>query len=186
MTTVIEKAYDSRAIANLMLDEAARHGRGLTNLALQKLLYFAHALFLIEHRRPLVSGYFEAWEFGPVHPAAYQAFKAARDQAITFRAERWDLATGQSKPPEEPREPHVRAHIAKIIAQYGGLSTGRLIEISHARNAPWHFVVDKSRTGLSYGGRITDDVTLSRFKHHKVAVGGSPSIGDLGEDTPPA
>jgi len=65
------EVYDPRCIANLMLDESARVGQSLTNLALQKLLYFAHAMFLIEQGRPLLSGYFEAWEYGPVHPAAY-------------------------------------------------------------------------------------------------------------------
>ncbi|MFK4532089.1 putative phage-associated protein [Bradyrhizobium ottawaense] len=53
------EVYDPRCIANLMLDESERIGQPLTNLALQKLLYFAHAIYLIEHRRPLVSGYFE-------------------------------------------------------------------------------------------------------------------------------
>ncbi|EPZ76727.1 hypothetical protein M798_03280 [Brucella melitensis ADMAS-G1] len=37
--------YDPRAIANLMLDEADRSGIQVTNLALQKLLYFAHSIF---------------------------------------------------------------------------------------------------------------------------------------------
>jgi uncharacterized phage-associated protein len=183
---VVEAPYDSRAVANLMLEEGRRHSLGITNLALQKLLYFAHALFLVEHGRPLVSGYFEAWEFGPVHPAAYQAFKAARDRPITFKASRQNLATGDLVVVEEPAQAQVRAHIARTIAQYGGLPPSRLIQISHARGAPWHFVVDKSRTGMSYGGRITDDLILSRFKHHKVSVGPSPPIGDPGEDTPPA
>ena len=49
---VTEAPYDSRAIANLMLDEGQRHSRGITNLALQKLLYFAHGLFLVERSRP--------------------------------------------------------------------------------------------------------------------------------------
>lgn len=40
-----------------------------------KLLYFAHSIFLIEGKRALVSGYFEAWQNGPVHPAAYAAFE---------------------------------------------------------------------------------------------------------------
>jgi uncharacterized phage-associated protein len=34
--------YDPRAVANLMLDEADSSGIKVTNLALQKLLYFAH------------------------------------------------------------------------------------------------------------------------------------------------
>ncbi len=52
------EAYDPRGIANLMLDESERVGQRMTNLALQKLLYFAHAIFLIEQKRPLVSGYY--------------------------------------------------------------------------------------------------------------------------------
>ena len=69
-----------------MLDEADRSGIKVTNLALQKLLYFAHSIFLIEAKRPLVSGYFEAWQYGPVHPAAYSAFKTAGSSPIDFRA----------------------------------------------------------------------------------------------------
>jgi len=37
-----------------MLNEADRVGVNITNLALQKLLYFAHGIFLIESKRPLV------------------------------------------------------------------------------------------------------------------------------------
>jgi uncharacterized phage-associated protein len=81
-------AYDSREIANGMLDEGDRLLQPVTHLALQKLLYFAHALFLIERKRPLVSGYFEAWKNGPVHPAAYEAFKTAGRAPIGFRATR--------------------------------------------------------------------------------------------------
>ena len=91
-----------------MLDEGHRNGRPITNLALQKLLYFAHALFLIERKRPLVSGYFEAWEFGPVHPAVYQSFKDARDKPITFRAEKRNLVTSATEEIIAPAEPIVR------------------------------------------------------------------------------
>lgn len=52
-------AYDPREIANGILNEGDRLGRPVTHLALQKLLYFAHALFLIERKQPLVSGYFQ-------------------------------------------------------------------------------------------------------------------------------
>ncbi len=70
-------AYDPRAVANLMLDEAKRCGINISNLALQKLLYFAHGIYLTKTKRPLVSGYFEAWQYGPVHPAVYRAFKGS-------------------------------------------------------------------------------------------------------------
>ena len=181
-----EQPYDPRAIANLMLDEGHRHGRAITNLALQKLLYFAHALFLIERKRPLVSGYFEAWEFGPVHPAVYQSFKAARDRAITFRAEQRNIVTGNSTQIAAPDDPIVKQHISRIMAQYGGLTPGQLVEISHAKGAPWHFVVDKPGTRLAFGLRIGNDVIANRFKFHKVTLGAANAIGEPGEDTPPA
>ena len=43
-----------------MLDEADRSGMKVTNPALQKLLYFAHYIFLIEAKRPPVSDYFDS------------------------------------------------------------------------------------------------------------------------------
>lgn len=177
--------YDPRAIANLMLDEGHRHGRSITNLALQKLLYFAHALFLIERKRPLVSGYFEAWEFGPVHPAVYQSFKVARDRPITFRALKRNLITGATEEIEAPLEPNVTQHVSRIMAQYGALTPGQLVKISHAKGAPWQFVADKPRTGLALGMRIGNDVIEARFKFHKVALLSADISGEPGEDTPP-
>lgn len=168
-----------------MLDEGHRHGRPITNLALQKLLYFAHALFLIERKQPLVSGYFEAWEFGPVHPAVYQSFKVARDRPITFRALKRNLITGATEEIESPLEPNVTQHVSRIMAQYGALTPGQLVKISHAKGAPWHFVADKPRTGLALGMRIGNDVIEARFKFHKVALLDADAIGEPGEDTPP-
>ena len=69
--------YDPRAVANLLLDTADEFGVDVTNLALQKLLYFAHGHFLKQIGQPLVQGAFEAWNNGPVHPAIYHAFKGA-------------------------------------------------------------------------------------------------------------
>jgi uncharacterized phage-associated protein len=183
---VSDQPYDPRAIANLMLDEGHRNGRPITNLALQKLLYFAHALFLIERKRPLVSGYFEAWEFGPVHPAVYQSFKDARDKPITFRAEKRNLVTSATEEIIAPAEPIVKQHISRIMAQYGSLTPGQLVEISHAKGAPWDFVVDKPRTRLALGLRIGNDVIETRFKFHKVTLGNAAVIGEPSEDTPPA
>jgi len=176
-------AVDPRAICNLMLDEV-RPPHGITNLALQKLLYFAHGLYLVETKRPLVSGYFEAWQFGPVHPAAYRAFKQAGDRAIEFRATKTNPLTGSVSSIEVPTDQSVVDCIRRVIMTYGRLTPGRLVDISHARSAPWHFIVDKARTNVSLGLRITDDVILDRFKFHKVSIGPEPRGGEPGEDAP--
>src|SRR3546814_10577509 len=85
-TVTHEPPYDPRGVANLLLDLAEVRQKPISNLVLQKLLYFAHGRFLIESKKPLLAGYFEAWQFGPVHPTVYHAFKAATDRPIGFRA----------------------------------------------------------------------------------------------------
>lgn len=167
-----------------MLDEAERVGISITNLALQKLLYFAHGIFLNETKKPLVSGYFEAWQFGPVHPAAYRAFQAAGSGPISFRARRQDVLTGESGPIPEPRDPAVRRLVQQVLNSYGKLSPGRLVDISHAKNSPWDFIVAKGRRSVAFGLRIPDTVIIDRFKYHKVSVGAVPVAGEPIEDAP--
>lgn len=176
--------FDSRSICNLMLDVADHDGIAIGNLALQKLLYFAHARYLVDVKRPLVSGYFEAWKYGPVHPAAYRAFKASGDQPITFRARRQDPLTGHSEELAPPDHPSTIVLVKWVMATYGRLTPGRLVDVSHAKGGPWDFVVGEARQTMAFGLRISDNVILERFKFHKVAVGAAPGAGEPGEDSP--
>lgn len=179
-----EAPYDPRAVANLMLDEADRNGIVLTNLALQKLLYFAHGIFLNESKCPLVKGYFEAWQYGPVHPIAYKAFRSSGGEPIRMRAEGQDALTGNKKSISQPDNPAVRRLVQQVLNSYGKLSAGRLVDLSHAKNSPWHYIVDKGRTSVAFGLRISDDVILDRFKFHKVPIGLAPVAGEPSEDSP--
>jgi uncharacterized phage-associated protein len=158
----------------------------VTNLALQKLLYFAHAHYLVETRgRPLVTGYFEAWRYGPVHPTAYSAFKAAGDRSIDFKAESVDPLTGNCRPIAEPSDDAVRDVVSRVMLSFGRMTPGRLVEISHAPGSPWSHIVDQGRVGVSFGMRIPDSVILERFNRHKVSVGPAPAQGEpSGEDAP--
>ena len=47
----------------------------LSNLKLQKLLYFVQAYFLIKFNEPCFAEDIEAWDFGPVVPVAYHVYK---------------------------------------------------------------------------------------------------------------
>ena len=176
--------YDARSVANLMLDEANRSSLSLTNLAVQKLLYFAHALHLIERKLPLMTGYFEAWQFGPVHPSVYSAFRSAGAEPIRFRARKMDVLTGETSPLSNPSDPYVTQLMQRVLNSYGRLSTGRLVDISHAKNAPWDYIVNKSRVTVALGMRIPDDVIMERFRFHKVTVDAAPRSGEPLEDSP--
>lgn len=176
--------YDPRGVANLMLDEADRVSVKLTNLALQKLLYFAHGIHLVQTKEPLVSGYFEAWQYGPVHPSAYKSFKAAGSSAITFRATGQDPLTGAAREVATPSDPRLTSLMQQVIGSYGRMSPGRLVDLSHAKGSPWSHVVDKARTEVAFGLRISDSVILERFRHHKVSIGLEPLSGEPSDDSP--
>jgi len=176
--------YDPRAVANLLLDLAHEDGLAVSNLALQKLLYFAHAHFLIRTGHPLIQGGFEAWTYGPVHPAVYQAFKSEGDRPVTIRAQGHNVMTGEARPLAVPAAPEVRGHIRDVLRAYGHLPPGRLVDISHAPKGPWATVVSQAKASVALGMRIPDSVTLERFKYHKVTVGPESRVGNPHEDTP--
>ena len=175
---------DPRAIANLLLDEADRLGLQVTNLALQKLLYFAHGLHLIQTGDPLVSGYFEAWQYGPVHPVVYKAFKTAGATPINMRASAIDPLTGQPRALDRLTDFSLVRLMQEVLRSYGQMSSGRLVDLSHAKGAPWDFIVDKARTNVAFGLRIPDSVIRDRFRFHKVSIGESPKAGEPSDDTP--
>jgi uncharacterized phage-associated protein len=63
-------------IANFFIQASARQEENdMTNLKLNKLLYYAQGVFLARAGRPLFADDIEAWSFGPVVPAVYQRYK---------------------------------------------------------------------------------------------------------------
>ena len=170
----VEGPYDVGSIANLLLDEADRLGFEITNLVLQKMLYFAHGQSLARDRLPLVSGYFVAWRYGPIHAAGYELFKQAGGSPITFRAEGLDLLTGEPRqlpPVEDQRAQRVVSH---VVLAYGGVPVPVLVDISHAKGGPWDYIVEKSKSVVVVGMRIPDDVIAERFHRQLVRVSADP------------
>ena len=177
--------YDARAVANLLLDLAqSEFARPITNLALQKLLYFAHGQHLIGSGTPLVNGAFEAWTYGPVHPAIYREFKQCGANPITERAVARDVMTGKTSPIAPVEDQSVRDLLRGILFAYGRLSAGRLVDISHAKYGPWWTTVNKAETSIALGLRISDTVTRECFKFQKVTVGLESRVGEPDEDSP--
>lgn len=176
--------HDPRVVANYMLDFAAAKGVGLTNLALQKLLFFAHSISLVERKSKLVQGYFEAWRYGPVHPTVYQAFKESGSERIEFRAELFDPVARVKRALPPLTDPHSQVICERVILQFGSVSAGRLVDITHAQGGPWARVVDDSVTGANIGLRIPDEVIVTSHGRQKVTVTTEPRVGEPSEDFP--
>ncbi|NET71719.1 MAG: SocA family protein [Sphaerospermopsis sp. SIO1G2] len=65
----------SKDIADYFIWLANETGSFLSNLKLQKLVYYAQAWYLALYNQPLFPEDFEAWVHGPVIPDLYQEYK---------------------------------------------------------------------------------------------------------------
>ena len=52
-----------------------KFNKGITNLQLQKFLYFAYVKYLIRNNEKLFNDPIEKWQYGPVVPSVYHSFK---------------------------------------------------------------------------------------------------------------
>ena len=79
--------YDVLEVCRHIIKYCNLHGYGVSNLKLQKLLYFIQAYFLIASpdKQPCFHEAIEAWDFGPVVPEAYHEFKQFGSAYIPFK-----------------------------------------------------------------------------------------------------
>lgn len=154
--------YDGRAIANFVLDFCAEKNRSITNLALQKIIYFCHVWTLMEFNRPLVKQGFEAWPLGPVLQHVYREFKEFDKHPIDKRAIRLDRFTGQAVVAEYNFDDDLRSLLCRVVDFYSQLRAGDLVELSHVVGGPWDQVWNHSAT-INPGMIIKDDLIASFY-----------------------
>ena len=70
-----ENDITANEVAEFFLAKANSVGEPITNLKLQKLVYYAQAWFLANNHEPLFREDFEAWVHGPVQPDLYHKHK---------------------------------------------------------------------------------------------------------------
>jgi uncharacterized phage-associated protein len=155
---------DPRIIANAVLDRAAEEGRPVTNLDLQKIIYFLHGHFLRRFHKPLVTGEFEAWPYGPVHRVLYDAFKAYNDTPIEGRAVAFDPIRRKTRELPPLADPDAVQIIDEVLGLYLGMSTYSLVQLTHGDGTPWSRTVDESRRKVNLGMRISDSLIAEYFE----------------------
>lgn len=161
---------DSRIVANAVLERAEARGNAVTNLDVQKIVYFLHGHFLRLHHKPLVTGEFEAWPYGPVHRVLYDAFKTYNDTPIEGRATAFDPIRRVSKPLPLLDDPDVTALLDKVLDFYLDIPTYLLVQITHASGTPWTRTVDESKQHVNLGMRISDSLIEQHFEGPYSAV----------------
>lgn len=146
--------YDGRAVANCVLDLCDSLGVAVSNLSLQKIVYFCHVWSLISLHRPLVRHSFEAWEFGPVLPYLYREFRKFDRGAISERALEIDTITGNFRKVEYAFDQETELLVRQITKFYSRIRASDLVELSHADGGPWHKV-------WNHGGSVNPGMKIS-------------------------
>jgi len=75
--------YPASLIAYAFVKKGIDEGRFVTQMKLQKLVYFAQGYHLAKYNEALIKENFQAWKFGPVAPEIYQTFKLYGSKFIT-------------------------------------------------------------------------------------------------------
>lgn len=130
--------YSAIDIAKYIIWYCKRKGYFISNLKLQKILYFVQAAFLVSEGKPCFEEAIEAWDFGPVVPSVYHEFKifgsADIPSAVCVGAERAVLRSD-------------RPVIDEMIDDCGTYSASALVEITH-NQAPWKNAYQKGRNNI--------------------------------------
>ena len=129
---------DPRAIANLILDMADCRGVTVSNLALNKIVYFLHGIFLARFGRPLIDAKIEAWQYGPVFREIYHQFKKFGDKPINERATVLNAESGEFEVCSYNLEQNEYEFLQDIAESYLKMRPSMLVELSHVRDGPWH------------------------------------------------
>ena len=75
--------YSATLIALAFVKKGIESGKFVTQMKLQKMVYFAHGYHLAKYGTPLIVEEFQAWKFGPVVPSIYQAYRFYGSKPIT-------------------------------------------------------------------------------------------------------
>lgn len=76
--------YDAIDVAGFVVDTVHSHGKNVTNLHLQKILYYLELDKLKKEERPLFRDAIEAWKLGPVYPNVYHEYKVFGSDNINY------------------------------------------------------------------------------------------------------
>ncbi len=110
-------------VAVIILQKTHKNGYQITNMKLQKLLYYCQGYYIAIHGERLFSDRIEAWEHGPVVPKVYHEYKSYGKNNI---------------PPEEAVEipEELESFIDFIVRKTGNHTAHRLRAMSH-EEAPY-------------------------------------------------
>ncbi len=150
----MQNAASCHTVADYFLMQLDQNvGDSITNLKLQKLVYYAQAWHLAIFGKMFFSDRIEAWAHGPVIPVLYRRFRDYKWNAI-------EVSDVQSNPYEE-LHPNDLAFLDQVWSTYGGHTAKQLERLTHSEE-PWIEAYGDTLPGGACETEIDVD-TMRRF-----------------------
>jgi uncharacterized phage-associated protein len=141
-------------VADFFVLSAHEAGEPLTNLKLQKLVYYAQAWWAALNGGPLFNERIEAWVHGPVCPEVYHRFKHNQ----------WRPIEDEVDEPESIDE-DVNDHLEDVVENYGGMTGWELERLTHSEG-PWL----KARGDLAPDANCTREISVDEMKAYYLVL----------------
>ncbi len=142
------KVYDAIEIAKYIIFYCYNNGYPISNLKLQKLLYFAQAKFLVDANKSCFDNQIEAWDYGPVVPDVYRKYRIYGGLNIPYI----DSNNRSNNISDEDK-----GYLDDILKDASKCSASKLVNITH-QQSPW---IDARKTGSKV---ITNKAIKDFFK----------------------
>lgn len=124
----------------------------ITNLKLNKLLYFAQGYSFAMTGKPLFNDKIEAWQYGPVVRSVYDKYRVCGKEPITSIDEDYSESIFSTEELEI---------LLKVMRDYGKYTGSYLIKLTHQDGTPWKKVYNQTQNNL-----IPNDEISDYFKSH--------------------
>lgn len=121
----------------------------MTNMKVQKLLYYSQSLHLALYEEPLFEEEIQAWRYGPVCPPAYRFYSEFEAQQLPI----------PRKEALEELSPEKEEFLEEIWEHFGGYHAYLLSDMTHAE-FPWK----KARKNLPPEASSTEPIRLDDMK----------------------
>ena len=118
---------NAKVVANYLLYIMSEAFDDLTNMKINKLLYFAQGYYLKKYGTPLFDDQIEAWAHGPVIPEVYSVYKGYGDQPIS----NYDIDKIAEVTPE------AEGILYSVARKYGRYTASALRNMTHVVGSPW-------------------------------------------------
>ena len=136
--------YPALDVARYIINYSNEKGYGISNLKLQKLLYFVQAFYmaLTPSHTPCFPEEIEAWDFGPVVPVVYHEFKRFGSNTLwpveySYESNENDIWSVRRIPfSNDCISKTDQEYIGDVIDNFSKYSATDLVELAH-NQAPW-------------------------------------------------